>query len=273
MKPVEISGLNYAIAGQLILENVSLQIEENEFVGLIGPNGGGKTTLLRIMLGLIRGWSGEIKIFGTNPLKLGNKRQLVAYVPQGNTSTIGFPATTLDVVLMGRIPTRGLFHSLTAEDRDVAAAMLTEVAMIHYRHRSFSDLSGGQRQRVLIARALATQPKLLLLDEPTTGIDQAAQASFYELLAKLKQQFGISLIMSSHDLSAVSQHCTNVACLNRLMYQHDSPKQLNHQTLYELFGPHLELCIHGDVPHRVLKTHEPTSQNNSATTSAPPKDT
>lgn len=256
MKPVEVCGLSYTIAGQRILEDVSFVIDQDEFVGLIGPNGGGKTTLLRILLGLERGWRGDVRVFGNPSAALGNVHRLVAYIPQGSTSTVGFPATARDVVLMGRVPGRGLFRRLSTRDRKVAAATLDEVGMADLAERPISELSGGQRQRVLIARALAAQSRLLLLDEPTTGVDQAAQASFFKLLAKLKQQFGLSIVMASHDLTAVSEHCTAIACLNRRMYCHKGPDKLDHKTLSDLLGTHLELFIHGDIPHRLVPQHD-----------------
>lgn len=257
MKPVEVRSLSYSVAGVPILEDIHLEVSEAEFVGLIGPNGAGKTTLLQILLGLVRGWEGYVRVFGRDPRELGSDRHLIAYIPQDPHGTPDFPATAEDVVLMGRVAVRGLFRRLTADDRDLARKMLQSVGMLEHAKRPIGDLSGGQRQRVLIARALASQAKLLILDEPTTGVDRAAEEAFFDLLDALKRERAMSIIMASHDLTMVSRHCDTVACLNRRMYCHSRPEELDHARIAEMFGTHVEFFIHGDIPHRVVHKHEP----------------
>jgi len=269
VKPVEVRDLGYSVGEQVILEGLSLEVGEAEFVGLIGPNGGGKTTFLRILLGLVRGWKGEVRVFGRDPRELGEARHLVAYVPQDAHDSPGFPATARDVVLMGRAAVRGLGRRLSASDRAVADEMLDAVGMREHADRAVGDLSGGQRQRVFIARALAARPRLLILDEPMTGVDRAAEASFFDLLARLRRDMSLAIIMASHDLTMVSRHCDTVACLNRRMHCHSRPEELDHAQLAKLFGRHVEFFIHGDIPHRVVGRHEEPGDGGAAASSEP----
>ncbi|MHC5057961.1 MAG: metal ABC transporter ATP-binding protein [Planctomycetota bacterium] len=256
MKPVEIRELTFRVNDNVILEGIGLDVEEGEFVGLIGPNGGGKTTLLQIIIGTVRGWTGSVRVFGRDPRALGSDRHLIAYVPQGETGSADFPATARDVVTMGRVPLRGLVRRLSREDAAAALEALDAVGMSEHAERAVGDLSGGQRQRVMIARALAARPRLLILDEPTTGIDPAAEEGFFELLASLKERLALTIIMASHDLTTVSEHCSTVACINRTMHCHSAPTELDHEQLSRVFGAHLEILVHGDVPHRVVRRHD-----------------
>ena len=165
---------------------------------------------------------------------------------------------------------RGPVRRLRREDTGAALEMLEATGMSSAASRSFGDLSGGQRQRVLIARALVARPRLLILDEPTTGIDRAAEESFFGLLASLKRSFGLTIVMASHDLTMVSEHCSTVACLNRRMHCHSAPALVDHERLSELFGTHLELIFHGDVPHRVVRRHEEPSASQGGAEGDPP---
>jgi zinc transport system ATP-binding protein len=256
VKPVEIRDLSFSSNGHVILEGIGLDVEEGEFVGLIGPNGGGKTTLLQVIVGALKGWTGSVRVFGRDPRSLGPDRHLIAYVPQGRTGAADFPATALDVVLMGRVPVRGLMRRLSREDALAAREALDAVGMSTHAEAPIGDLSGGERQRVMIARALAARPRLLILDEPTTGVDPAAEEGFFELLASLKEELALTIIMASHDLTTVSEHCSTVACINRTMHCHSAPTELDHEQLSKLFGAHLEILVHGDVPHRVVRRHD-----------------
>jgi len=256
VKPVEIRDLNFQINGHVILEGISLDVDEGDFVGLIGPNGGGKTTLLEVIVGTVLGWTGEVRVFGRDPRALGADRHLIAYVPQGETGSPDFPATARDVVMMARVPLRGLARRLSRDDAAAAREALESVGMSEHSDRPIGDLSGGQRQRVMIARALAAGPRLLILDEPTTGIDPAAEEGFFELLASLKERLSLTIIMASHDLTTVSEHCSTVACINRTMHCHSAPRELDHEQLSKVFGAHVEFLIHGDVPHRVVRRHD-----------------
>lgn len=231
-----------------VLEDVNLTVEEGDFLGIIGPNGGGKSTLLKVILGLIKPHKGEVRILGKKPEKA---RRMIGYVPQYGPSNIDFPISVWQVVLMGRLGTKRMFSKYSKEDREATQEALEVVDMLDFRDRQIGELSGGQRQRVLIARSLVSDPKVLLLDEPVTGIDTRMQKEFYELLEKLKSK--VTIIMVSHDLSAVSVLVDKIACLNGKLHYHGS-KELVPEDIDESYGCPVELIAHG-VPHRVLHKH------------------
>lgn len=266
MKPVEVRDLVFRVGDSLILDHVDFDLEDGEFVGLIGPNGGGKTTFIQALVGTLRGWSGSVKVFGRSPMSLGADRHLIAYVPQLSMHAPDFPATARDVALTGRVALRGLGRRLSADDRAAADRALAAVDMDDYADAQIGDLSGGQRQRVFIARAIAGEPRLLVLDEPMTGVDRAAEESFYDLLAGLKEERGLSIIMASHDLTMVSRHASTVACLNRSMHCHAAPDEVDHEEISRMFGRHVEFIIHGDVPHRVVRRHENSADGHADVT-------
>jgi zinc transport system ATP-binding protein len=232
----------------LALEGVNLSINQDDFLGLIGPNGGGKTTLLRVILGLVKPSRGKVTVLGET---LERSRKLVGYVPQHSLFDRDFPASVWDVVLMGRAGQVGLLRTYSGEDKRIAQTALETVEMLKYKDRQIGRLSAGQQQRVFIARALVAEPKLLLLDEPMAGVDAPMQTGFYELLARLKQQMAIVLV--SHDISAVSIYVDKIACLNRKLFYHDS-KEISLEELEATYQCPVELIAHG-IPHRVLKEH------------------
>ena len=230
------------------LEGVNLVIKEDDFLGIIGPNGGGKSTLLKVILGLVKPCRGKVSVLGAPP---GKNARRIGYVPQYRSFDRDFPINVEDVVLMGRLRHAGLLRGYSKEDYLAAAAALEKVELLNLKKRHVSELSGGQQQRVLIARALVTQPKLLLLDEPMANVDSAMQKGFYELLAQLNKQMAI--VMVSHDISAVSMYVKQVACLNRKLYYHGEG-QITAEDLETAYQCPVELIAHG-VPHRVLKEH------------------
>lgn len=244
---IEIENLNYAYHGVPVLENVNINIKAGEFVALIGPNGGGKTTLLKLILGLVEPESGEIRIFEEPPRKMSPR---IGYVPQDIHINRHFPVSALDVVLMGKLgpKKKGFWH--TAEDRVAAHKALDRMDMGAHCHRRIGELSGGQRQRVLIARALVTEPDLLLLDEPTSNIDSQGQGEFYELLKKLNEKMTILLV--SHDVMILSSYVKSVACVNRCVHYHDEAEVTG--DMMNMFHCPVEIVAHG-VPHRVLQKH------------------
>jgi len=231
-----------------ILKEINLVVKENDFLGIIGPNGGGKSTLLKVVLGLIKPSRGTIRVFGDTPQ---NSRKYVGYVPQYSLFDMDFPITVRDVVLMGRLGHTGLLKRYSKVDKKAALDALETVDMLEYRDQQIGNLSGGQRQRVFIARAVAGDPKLLLLDEPTAGIDAIMREEFYEMLDRLKATMAI--VMVSHDISAVSVYVNKIACLNHTLYYHNS-KELTPEDLDAAYQCPVELLAHG-VPHRVLKKH------------------
>jgi zinc transport system ATP-binding protein len=231
-----------------ILKEVNLVVKEHDFLGIIGPNGGGKSTLLKVILGLIKPTRGEIRVFGDTPY---NSRKDVGYVPQYSLFDPNFPITVWDVVLMGRMGHTGLLKRYSEKDKKAALDALKTVEMLEYRDWQIGSLSGGQRQRIFIARAVVGDPKLLLLDEPTTGIDAIIREEFYEMLEKLKAKMAI--VMVSHDIGAVSVYVDKIACLNHTLYYHNS-KELTPEDLDAAYQCPVDLIAHG-VPHRVLKKH------------------
>jgi zinc transport system ATP-binding protein len=245
---VEIKGVNVYYDSIKVLEDIDLTVREKDFLGIIGPNGGGKSTLLKVMMGLIKPNTGDVKVFGNTPKK---SRRYIGYVPQYSHFDMNFPISVWEVVLTGRLAHAGLFKRYNEEDKKAAVEALEKVDMLKYRERQIGNLSGGQRQRVFIARALVSRPKLLLLDEPTKGIDPVMQAGLYELLKELNSEMAV--VMVSHDISAVSVHVNKIACLNKKLHYHDS-KELSAHDLEATYQCPVELIAHG-VPHRVLKEH------------------
>jgi zinc transport system ATP-binding protein len=241
----------------LALKGVDMEIEEGEFLGLIGPNGSGKTTLIRVILGLVKPDRGKVEVFGVPPGSLGAKHHLIGYVPQRSQGDWSFPVSVIDVVMMGRYGRIGLFKRPSAADRDVAMRALEDVQMQDLARRQLAELSGGQQQRVLIARALATEPKLLLLDEPAAGVDAYGEERFYELLKGLKEQQGLTIVIVTHDIAVVSAHVEKLACLNQTLYTHASPAEvITAGTLEKVYGCEVELLAHGRIPHRVVEEHK-----------------
>ncbi len=224
------------------LVNVSLEVEKNGFVAVIGPNGGGKTTLLKVILGLIKPFRGTVEV-KTERSKLG-------YVPQVIPSRT-FPATVLDVVLMGRLGKKGMFRSFSSEDRNKALENLELLGVKDLAGKRIDELSGGQKQRVLIARALAGKPGVLLLDEPVASVDHETQSSFYDILSTLNKDMTILLV--THDVGAVSSYVKSIACINRNLVSHG--ESLERETVEKVYGCPFELVAHG-VPHRVLGREE-----------------
>ncbi|MEM3506058.1 MAG: ABC transporter ATP-binding protein [Candidatus Bathyarchaeia archaeon] len=237
-----------------ILENISLSIEQNDFLAIIGPNGGGKTTLLKVILGLINPNKGDVKVFGEEPQKA---RKLIGYVPQYTFFDRDFPISVFDVILMGRYG--GVFKNYSKEDKEATFNALKTVDMLEFKDRQIGKLSGGQLQRVFVARAIVREPKLLLLDEPMSSIDPGMQKSFYELLLKLKEKMAIVLV--THDISVISAYVEKIACLNRKLFYHGSI-EAGLKKLEEVYQCPIELIAHG-IPHRVLGRHDKNDRDTS----------
>jgi len=234
--------------GETVLEDINLSVKELDFIGLIGPNGGGKTTLFKVLMGLLPPVRGEVRIVGQN-VKEG--RRLIGYVPQSIEFDRDFPINVWDVARMGRLGRRRLLQRYTAEDDAIVADALRRVDMLALRDQAIGALSGGQRQRVYIARALATDPQILLLDEPMASVDPQVSANVYELLNELNEH--ITILLVSHDMSAISSHVKTVGCLNRWLFYHGE-KQLTPDMLEAAYQCPIDLIAHG-VSHRVFPEH------------------
>ncbi len=236
----------FSYAESMVLEDINLAIFEKDLIAVIGPNGGGKTTLIKLMLGLIKPSTGSIKLFGDTPEK---KRNSVGYLPQTNSIDLTFPLSVYEAVLMGIYNGPGRRYS--KEDYLAVELALETTGIKNLSNRHISMLSGGQTQRMLIARALVKNPGILLLDEPMSGVDPEMQAAFYDLLIKLNK--GMAIVFVTHDISVISAYFEKVICLNRKLYYH-GPKEGSLGKLEETYGCPVELLAHG-IPHRVLKEH------------------
>lgn len=215
---VELKDVDYAyVEGDNILEDVSLTLDSDDFLGLIGPNGGGKTTLLKVILGLLKPDSGEVRVFGEKP-KQG--RDQVGYVPQYAKIDLDYPINAHQVVLMGLLGYKPQFSRYTAGEKAQAMEALRQVGMEQHAATQIGELSGGQRQRVLIARALVRKPKLLILDEPTSSVDPASEENFFNLLQEINTQSAIIIV--SHDIAAIAGYINKVACMDRRISVHES---------------------------------------------------
>ncbi len=213
---IEITQLGFAYANDIILEDVNLSVEERDFLAIIGPNGGGKSTLLKLILGLLKPRIGSITIYGKAPAKALSQ---IGYVPQNTNVNTDFPIKVIEVVLMGHVGGKRPLWGYGEDEVSCAMGALREVGMESYAHRKIGDLSGGQRQRVMIARALCAHPQILLLDEPTASIDIQGQKEIYELLKKLNAT--MTIIVVSHDISVILGYATKAAHINRRLSYHD----------------------------------------------------
>ncbi len=224
-KIVEITDVSFFYGKEEVLKDISLDIHQGDYLGLVGPNGAGKTTLLKIMLGLLSPAKGEIKLFGID-LKKFKKWSDIGYVPQKVTSfDVNFPATVKEVVLMGRYGKKGLFRHTDGRDEIIVKKALQEVGMQEYENRLIGDLSGGQQQRVFIARAIAGEPKIIFLDEPTSGVDTKTQDEFYALIKKLNAELDLTLVLISHDIEKITKEAMHVACVDKTLVYHETPQK------------------------------------------------
>ncbi len=249
-KVVHVDNLSVCYGQTPAIEGVCLDVYEGEYLGIIGPNGGGKTTLLKTILGIIAPTAGTVEIDGESLVR---KRTLMGYVPQFAAMNKTFPITVFEVVLTGRIKAgcRPCFQ-YTTTDQEIVRDVLAKVGISELADRQISGLSGGEFQKMLIARALAVKPGLLLLDEPTASVDAASREQIYQLLEKLNQE--MTIILVTHDLLAVSSYVGQLACLNTRLVYHGEP-ELTEEVVNHLYGCPVDLIAHG-VPHRVLKDHQ-----------------
>jgi zinc transport system ATP-binding protein len=239
--------LSASYGANLVLQDVNFKVNENDFIGVIGPNGGGKTTLLRVILGLVKPITGKM-VFNYELLN-GNS---IGYLPQMSTGDINYPVTVTDIILSGLMIRKGIISRMSASDKKKADNVIDELGLSGMSESTLNELSGGQIQRVLLARAIIGNPRLLLLDEPGNFVDTTFENDFYEKLKDLNKHMAI--LMVSHDVGTISSHIKSFACVNRSLHYHPSPEITNEDLL--AYGCPIQLVTHGNVPHTVLKYHQ-----------------
>ena len=242
---IEVKEVSFSYNGDPILQDISFDVKEGEYLGIIGPNGGGKTTLFKVILGLLKPQTGEVRIFG-EPQSSFKSRHLIGYVPQRSLSDYYFPATVDEIVRSGRTARLGLFRRISREDA-IAIERVMEVTDVgRLRGRLIGQLSGGERQRVFIARALASEPKILILDEPDVGVDINAQEKFYSFLEDLNSNTGITILLISHDIDVVAHQAKTILCLNRRLVCHGPPRDfITEEYMQKLYGKQVRFILHG----------------------------
>lgn len=235
---IELENVSFSYGGPSILQDVNLTVEQGEFIGLVGPNAGGKSTLLKLMLGLLKPTRGRIRLFGKPPAE---GRAKIGYCPQYADFSKSFPITVEEVVLLGCLGKTRVLGGYTAHDREVAREAMRSTEVESIRGANISKLSGGQLQRVLIARALACQPEVLILDEPTANIDLRVEEDIFELLKRFNEK--MTIIVVSHDIGFISEYITRVACLNRTLVCHKT-SELTGESIEHLYGSHVNMIDH-----------------------------
>jgi zinc transport system ATP-binding protein len=246
---IEVEHVFYSYEGVEVLKDVTFNLERGEFLGIIGPNGGGKTTLLKLLLGIFKPDRGRIHILGQEPHDASHR---VGYVPQNMWFSRSFPISVTDVALMGRLSRSRMGKRYTEEDREKVRKVLEKVGMWEYRDRPIGKLSGGQRQRVFIARALSTDPEILFLDEPTAGVDTEFQTDLYDFLKEINKE--VTIVVITHDIGVISSYMKSIGCLNRHFIFHEG-SQITQKMIDMAYQCPVDLIAHG-LPHRVLPTHK-----------------
>jgi zinc transport system ATP-binding protein len=246
---MELEGVCFAYEKTEVLKDVSFSLKQGEFLGIIGPNGGGKTTLVRLMLGLLKPDRGKIRILGMEPNAASRR---VGYVPQSMDLSRSFPISVLDVAFMGRLSRASIGKRYTREDEEKVRQVLEKVGMWQHRHRLIGKLSGGQKQRVFIARALATDPEILFLDEPTASVDPEFHVNLYDILEELNKR--VTIVVITHDIGVVSSYMKSIACVNKHFIFHEG-SHITQDMIDMAYQCPVELVAHG-MPHRVLPTHK-----------------
>jgi zinc transport system ATP-binding protein len=246
---LDIRDLSVAYENDVVLENVNLTISKNDFIGVIGPNGGGKTTLLKTILGLITPLKGEIVFDSDLVSNFGNN--LIGYLPQVTNIDKKFPITVLNVVLSGLMSKKKMFQKFTPDDITYVKELLFAMGLYQIRRKAIGQLSGGQIQRVMLCRAIVNNPKLLILDEPDTFVDSKFENELYEKLSDMNNDMAIMLV--SHDVGTITSHVKSIACVNRTVHYH--PTNIITQRQLEAYDCPIQLITHGKIPHTVLEEH------------------
>ncbi|KGA95916.1 zinc ABC transporter ATP-binding protein [Alkalihalobacillus alcalophilus ATCC 27647 = CGMCC 1.3604] len=248
--PIDIESVSFRYGQQNVLENISMKIEKGSFLGLVGPNGSGKSTLIKIILGLLKPQNGKVRLFGERIEKFQQWDKIGFVSQKANSFNSGFPATVFEVVSMGLFGKIGLFRFLNKHHKRKVVEAITSVGMEKYIHQNIGQLSGGQQQRVFIARALVSDPELLILDEPTVGVDVQSVQQFYTMLKKLNQEKDMTLLLITHDMGAMTDYVTDVACLNKTLHFHGNSNEfVSNPDLSSIYGHDVHMITHNHGGH------------------------
>ena len=248
-KILELNSVYAGYGNDVILRDISMVINDLDFIGIIGPNGGGKTTLLRVILGLIKPYRGTVRFFNEDKPKDENT---IGYLPQINRIDTRFPISVIDVVLSGLMSKEGPFSRYSGKQKKRAEELLDQLGIIELKRKPVGELSGGQLQRVYLCRAIISSPRLLMLDEPNTFVDTKFETDFYGILKELNTRMAV--IVVSHDVGTISWYVKTIACVNRNLHYH--PTNIITQEQLASYNCPIQIITHGDVPHTVLETHK-----------------
>ncbi|MCB2196575.1 MAG: ABC transporter ATP-binding protein [Bacteroidetes bacterium] len=248
-KIVEIKSIYAGYDDEVVLKDVSLDIFDDDFIGVIGPNGGGKTTLLHVILGLIKPYKGTVNFYDDLRTDRNNK---IGYLPQLNKIDKKFPITVKEVVLSGLLYGNTVFVKYSRSDKKRAEQTLERIGVSSLQNQAIGELSGGQMQKVLLARAIVSSPRLLILDEPNTFVDNQFEGELYEILKELHKEMAIMIV--THDVGTISSYVKTIACVNQNLHYHKS--NIISEEQLALYNCPIKLITHGEVPHTVLKSHK-----------------
>jgi zinc transport system ATP-binding protein len=248
---IDLEHVDVNLGGQPVLEDITFTLRDRMFLGVIGPNGAGKTTLLRVILGLIKPVSGTVCVMGIQPNELKGELHHIGYVPQNVVFDPIFPVNVYDVVMMGRICCIGRFRFARKTDKEAVLQSIRMVGLEGLEQRLIGELSGGQQKRAFLARALCRETRILLLDEPTAGLDIPAQQQFMGLLTDLKERLGLSVVFVSHDVNVLAQHADEMVCINRSMHLHGKPGDvMGSKRLQEAYRCEFDFLVGAGGHHR-----------------------
>ncbi len=248
-KILEIKDVSAGYGNEIVLSKINLVINDHDFIGIIGPNGGGKTTLLKVILGLIKPYRGSVMFFDD---KQGKSENIIGYLPQINQIDLQFPISVKEVVLSGLMSKEGVFSRYAGKQKRLAEDLLNQMGIYNLRKKAIGELSGGQLQRVYLCRAIISSPRLLMLDEPNTFVDTRFETDFYEILKGLNTKMAI--IVVSHDVGTISWYVKTIACVNKNLHYH--PTNVITQEQLASYNCPIQIITHGDIPHTVLEIHK-----------------
>lgn len=244
---ISLQDINFSYENKTILHHINFEIPKGAFVGLLGPNGGGKTTLIKIILGMSKPDSGRLTLFDKSLEEFKDWNKIGFVSQKSNSFNKGFPASVYEVVSSGLTSKVGYFKFFNQKHKEKILQAIDAVGMSEYAYENIGNLSGGQQQRVFIARALVSEPELLILDEPTVGVDYENVQRFYELLHELNKRNGITLLLVTHDTGTMTKYATNIACLNKTLHFHGKPEEyenLTEKEMSKLYGHDVNIISH-----------------------------